>query len=526
MTISRRHDTLESINDWMTALPNFHQNKSHRPTIVSKQSEVLQGNVIINNSEKHDKKTSWRSIYLLTAICMFCGVQFSIYFPSLWPFLNTVDPTASDVFFGIITASYSVGQGIASPLFGLWMNRSKSVRSPLIVGITVMILSNTIFCFVEAFMEKKRRWVMLVSRLFIGLGAGTVGVMRAYAATASTLTDRARAITLIQASYVIGMTIGPAIPVAFAPIQYPGWVVGPLHVDMYTASAWLASIICIVSLILLLIMLEENYAGIEEKYEDDYNPLPTFDVLGVSICVITQFTMMFIITNLETVGSMYAMVMWSWTKRQAVIYIGILQAINGIFSMFLYAAFVGKLGDCMSKGRERIFTMIGLAMALLYHVLTFPFPIGPTLRWTTKVVSHNVTYVGCNPNQYKWCHSVHRVNLWLYAVLYCTLLASCFPIVTISMNTLFSKILGARRQGTMQGVMLMSGSLARTFGPLLVSVLFQLYGPEPVWGIEIATLTITLILWMLFYRHLVPLRIPDLSSGEYMKYPNGIKYRL
>lgn len=38
-------------------------------------------------------------------------------------------------------------------------------------------------------------------------------MMRAYASTASSLKDRARAITFIQASYVIGMTVGPGIPV-------------------------------------------------------------------------------------------------------------------------------------------------------------------------------------------------------------------------------------------------------------------------------------------------------------------------
>ena len=76
-----------------------------------------------------------------------------------------------------------------------------------------MILSNIIFCFVEGFPEKQRRWVMMVARFFIGVGAGTIGVMRAYAATASSLKDRARAITFIQASYVIGMTFGPGIQV-------------------------------------------------------------------------------------------------------------------------------------------------------------------------------------------------------------------------------------------------------------------------------------------------------------------------
>ncbi|KAK6041271.1 hypothetical protein COOONC_21224 [Cooperia oncophora] len=148
----------------MTASIGSAQGKVHRsraPTVKSISASIAE-----KKDEKvvPEKETSWRSIYLLTAICMFCGVQFSIFFPTLWPFLNQVDPTASETFFGIITAAFSVGQGLASPAFGYWMNRSRSVRQPLICGITVMIISNIIFCFVEAFKEKERRWVMMVAR--------------------------------------------------------------------------------------------------------------------------------------------------------------------------------------------------------------------------------------------------------------------------------------------------------------------------------------------------------------------------
>uniref|UniRef100_A0A7I4YF93 MFS domain-containing protein n=1 Tax=Haemonchus contortus TaxID=6289 RepID=A0A7I4YF93_HAECO len=527
MSEKLRRDTLDSINVWMTASIGSAEGKSLRPRAPTVKS--ISGSIAEKKDETvPEQETSWRSIYLLTAICMFCGVQFSIFFPTLWPFLNQVDPTASETFFGIITAAFSVGQGLASPAFGFWMNRSRSVRQPLTCGIIIMIISNIIFCFVEAFKQKERRWVMMAARFFIGIGAGTVGVMRAYASTASSLKDRARAITFIQASYVIGMTIGPGIPVAFAPLKFPGYVFGPLHLDMYTAPAWFATFICILSLILLLLLLEESYVGVQEvdRGEVDYNPLPKFDVIAVSVCVVTQFTLMFIITNLETVGSMYAMAMWSWDSHEAVVKIGIIQAINGAASVLVYSFFVVKLGDYVSKGRERIWTMIGLGTGLLYHIATFPYPIGPTLKWTPANETKNNEGVGCDPSEYKWCTSTHDVSFWLYAVLYCTLLAACFPIVNVSMNTLFSKILGARRQGTMQGIMLMSGSLARTLGPLLVSSLFQVNGPVPVWSIELGTLGITLLLWLIFYRRLVPLKIPDLTCGEYMKYPNGVKYRM
>ncbi|CAJ0597730.1 unnamed protein product [Cylicocyclus nassatus] len=276
--------------------------------------------------------------------------------------------------------------------------------------------------------------------------------------------------------------------------------------------------------VLILFVSAQTYQG--AILSNDYNPLPKFDVFAVSVCVATQFTLMFIITNLETIGSMYAMAMWGWTSAQTVVNVGILQAVNGAASVLVYTGFVVKLGDYVSNGRERIWTMIGLGLGFFYHVVTFPYPWGSTLKFTPANQTSDNTSVGCDPDNYSWCISVHEVNFWLYAVLYCTLLAACFPIVNVSMNTLFSKILGARRQGTMQGIMLMSGSLARTLGPLLVSWLFQVYGPIPVWGLEMGTLGITLLLWIVLYRRLVPLQIPQLACGEYMEYAGGTKYRM
>ncbi|CAI4229170.1 unnamed protein product [Auanema sp. JU1783] len=506
-------------------------------SIPSVSSEVTDddnvSNVEVKNSDEDDSlHTSWKSIYLLTAICFFCGVQFSIFFPTLWPFLNTVDPTASETFFGLITAAFSFGQGIASPAFGYWMNRSKSIRQPLVFGIIIMIISNVIFCFVESFAEKDRRWVMMIARFCIGIGAGTVGVQRAYAATASSLKDRARAITFVQASYVIGMTIGPGIQVAFTPIKYPGLVAGRFHLDMYTAPAWFACVINILCLLFIFVFLEESYAGITEASgdEDSFFAMPNYDKISVGVCVVTQFTLMFIITNLETVGSMYAKMMWAWTNEKAVTNIGILQATNGLFSVIIYGLFAYSLGDYVSKNKERLFTIIGLFLGALFHIVTFPFPwFGgnlPEYRNVTLKNNHTET-VGCDRTKYPWCATTHDVNFWVYAVFYGVVLAACFPIVNISMNTLFSKILGSRRQGTMQGVMLMAGSLARTLGPLLVSYLFQKKGPIPLWYTELAALFITMLLWIVFYRRIVPLESnPKLKPYEYYEYDKGVKYRI
>lgn len=50
----------------------------------------------------------------------------------------------------------------------------------------------------------------------------------------------------------------------------------------------------------------------------------------------------------------------------------------------------------------------------------------------------------------------------------------------------------------------MAGSLGRTLGPLIVSFLFDHFGPEATWGLEIGVLTFTISLWAIFYKRLVP----------------------
>uniref|UniRef100_A0A914DVT4 Major facilitator superfamily (MFS) profile domain-containing protein n=1 Tax=Acrobeloides nanus TaxID=290746 RepID=A0A914DVT4_9BILA len=85
------------------------------------------------NNDISESKTNWRSMYMITGFCFFDGLQYSMFIVSLWPYLNTIDPTAGATFFGIITAGFSLGQAIGSPVLGFWMNRVKSSKSTIII---------------------------------------------------------------------------------------------------------------------------------------------------------------------------------------------------------------------------------------------------------------------------------------------------------------------------------------------------------------------------------------------------------
>lgn len=99
--------------------------------------------------------------------------------------------------------------------------------------------------------------------------------------------------------------------------------------------------------------------------------------------------------------------------------------------------------------------------------------------------------------------------MWLY---YTTLILTFglgFPGVNIAMNTLFSRIIGPRRQATLQGVQQMFGGVARLTGPLLISNLYHQFGPRLAWLMEMAVLVATVALWAVFYKRMVPLRLEE-----------------
>ncbi|EPB66547.1 hypothetical protein ANCCEY_14363 [Ancylostoma ceylanicum] len=56
-----------------------------------------------------------------------------------------------------------------------------------------------------------QKWIMMAARLMTGFGAGTLSVLRAYAATASVPRDRLSAVSFGTAGYVLGLSFGPAI---------------------------------------------------------------------------------------------------------------------------------------------------------------------------------------------------------------------------------------------------------------------------------------------------------------------------
>ncbi|KAG7248523.1 hypothetical protein CRUP_001015 [Coryphaenoides rupestris] len=84
--------------------------------------------------------------------------------------MGGIDGAADASFLGWVVAAYSLGQMVASPLFGLWSNH-RPRREPLVCSLLINILANIYYAYVDL-PPSGNRFHMLAARALVGFGAG------------------------------------------------------------------------------------------------------------------------------------------------------------------------------------------------------------------------------------------------------------------------------------------------------------------------------------------------------------------
>ncbi|KAI1700990.1 major facilitator superfamily domain-containing protein [Ditylenchus destructor] len=509
---------------------------------------------IIKEAEKNingHRETNWRSIYVASALSFVVTTQFALYFSSLWPYLQIIDRSIPETFFGYIIAIYSVGQTISAPLFGYWSNKIKTVRVPYFVGLCMMFVGNALYMCLELNLPFERFYLLLLGRFVTGMGSGNLSLLRTYAATASTSKDRHRAIAFVTCGQALGMTSGPAFQLLFTALSYPGIsLLGGIHLNLYTAPAWFACGMNAFGALALYFLFQEEYVGLLDGqrtkngrknktasgFECGKKPtqnLPPYDLIAIFVCYVTRFTQMFINTNLETLGSPYSMMMFGWGEEKAVAFTSAAQGAIGCLTLAMCIAYISlNLEKFLNLRASCIIPLAGL---IVFHLITYSWPFLPG-----HVPMFNSTkgQIGCDTDKFAWCEDLRPVNVVLYYATYIPVIEAikwiaklrqferqfewgftqeekrhykrlglAFSIQSIALNTLFSKIIGPRWQSTQQGIMQVAGSVARLIGPIMVTQLYTSFGPNMTWNMEILVIAITLISWLIFYRRMVPLKI-------------------
>ncbi|KAK6053450.1 hypothetical protein COOONC_09045 [Cooperia oncophora] len=257
---------------------------------------------------------------------------------------------------------------------------------------------------------------MLIARFFTGFGAGTLGVLRSFVATASTRSSRIRAISMGTAGLTTGLSIGPAIQILFIPLGNAGFFVGPLLFNMYTSAAFFMFLINIISIFVVHIVLVEDYVGIisdDEKKEDPFLVIPKFDRVPV-LLLFYMWWMLCGVASTEGLAAPITIAMYNWTNEEAVLYNGIIQVISCGVSTLGYTI-IGSTR--IGTWDRRLVVAMGLLGFWYSHFCHYPLPFyeGPLTRPPLGILlilvngTASVSGGGC-PVEYEWCDYTPRVQ--------------------------------------------------------------------------------------------------------------------
>ncbi|XP_004084637.1 major facilitator superfamily domain-containing protein 8 [Oryzias latipes] len=484
---------------------------------------LLRDDASSDGSQDGDYRSRWRSIRVMYFTMFLSSVGFTIVITSLWPYLEKVDSGADASFLGWMVAAYSLGQMVASPLFGWWSNH-RPRREPLVCSIFINLAANIYYAY--AYLPKtNNKYHLLMSRAFVGFGAGNVAVVRSYVAGATSLRERTGAMANMSACQALGFILGPALQAGLTFIGEEGITVDviKLQLSMYTTPALLAALFGLINILLVVLVLKEhrvdedgkqiqaiNYTS-EDRVNIEEDEL-SIDQVAVLISNILFFTVMFIFAVFETIATPLSMDMFSWTRKEAVLYNGIIMCAIGFESILVFLA----VKAASQRFGDRPVLLAGFAVIFCGFIVLLPWGNHyPKIQWadlknntlvgevSKAALASNNTFepTGC-PYEQTWCQYIPAIHLAQY-ISSDILIGVGYPACNVMSYTLYSKILGPKPQGVYMGWLTASGSGARTLGPVFVSHVYTLLGPRWAFSLICSMVLAAIILLTSSYRKLV-----------------------
>ncbi|XP_018584049.1 major facilitator superfamily domain-containing protein 8 isoform X1 [Scleropages formosus] len=490
----------------------------------SAESTPLLKGAVGSDGNMEDGCSRWKSIRVMYFTMFLSSVGFSIVITSVWPYLQKIDDSANGSFLGWVVAAYSLGQMVASPLFGLWSNR-RPRREPLVCSILINVAANILYAYVHL-PPSNRKYFMLIARVFVGFGAGNVAVVRSYVAGATSLKERTSAMANMSAFQALGFILGPALQAGLSFIGETGVSIEviDLQFNMYTAPALLAAFLGIINILLVVLILREhrvddhgrqisaiNYTS-EERVDVTDDTDGSIDHIAVVTSNIIFFVVLFIFATFETIATPLSMDMFAWTRKQAVLYNGIILAAIGFESILVFL--VVKI--ISQKVGDRPVLLGGLIVTFFGFFILFPWGnVYPKIQWSDlqnssshggpsspqPISNSSVEPTGCPPEQ-TWCQYTPVIYMAQYFVSD-IFIGVGYPACNVMSYTLYSKVIGPKPQGVYMGWLTASGSGARTLGPVFVSQVYTNLGTRWTTSLLCGVLFAAIVLLACMYRRLI-----------------------
>lgn len=181
--------------------------------------------------------------FLIVAWVTFLGeMSRGVVVPVLWPYLQLLNGTLA--FLGFVSSGFSFARFFAAPFFG-WMSGVRGHKEVMQICLVLLVVGNIMFALYPP------PWVLLVSRIIIGLGAGTLGQSRGYVSQVTSKSQRTRYMAYLTVSQFAGFAVTPGITSLLSFIDFDLFGVDRLEADAYSSAGYLMATLSFVTIFIV-----------------------------------------------------------------------------------------------------------------------------------------------------------------------------------------------------------------------------------------------------------------------------------
>ena len=392
-----------------------------------------------------------RSLVTVLGIVFIDLLGFGVIIPILPFYVRSFG--VSDVFIGLLAASYSLTQFVFAPLLGR-ISDERGRRPVLMLSVFGSAVAWTIFGlggeFEALFGTVGALGALFASRMLAGAMGGNIATAQAYITDITPAEERAAALGLVGATFGLGFVFGPALGavVASDPVVTAADAILPnfIPATAFSLPSFLAAGLSLLAFVAAAFFLPEpnrkrttkRGGGIVSQFRS-----------ALADANLRPLVLIFLVTSVAFSGVQVAFIpfvadLYGYGEAQAgllLTYIGVLGVVNQ-----------GVVVRALSRRYADTRLAVGGAVLLLVALVAIPFaqPIGRTLL---------PAVLGASPEL-------------LALLLVLAVLSSGNGLLNVGTASMVSAAADEESQGSAFGVTQGAGSLGRTVGPPVMTAIY------------------------------------------------------
>ncbi|GMT13377.1 hypothetical protein PFISCL1PPCAC_4674, partial [Pristionchus fissidentatus] len=458
--------------------------------------------------ENEEPPTQWRLIIICAVIHFFITTVLQTLSVVAYLYIKKIDPSISPVYAGLHLASTKFGHAIGTVAFAVYAYSYKCFKKPLLIGRVISIISISLYLGIMLFPEGSRRFVFLLCFLTQSIAEGSLIVMRSYIPRVSTEKDRHAAYGIVSGAMMMSILAGPGIQMSVGllpDVQLFSW----LELRGFTYPIWIALFFCILAAVLISIKMEDP-APLKEENElangsfaasmaTALEQLSSMDKVAVGFIFFEKIVCSVSFSALLSVFAPY--IEATLNSNNFVIYVAGSQGVVGLISILTVFFFI--FSPILKSGRCSLLLFFSLSCYFFMYLYSFPWsPISEPVT----VMSPENPY-GCNTTQLAWCATQSHVKTWYWLPVVTPLFAMAVPTSMISLDTVYSKLLGDIDQNIMQGAVVLVDDIASSVAPIVTMKIYTSYGPDAFWLLLAGAALVGFFAWVMMIPKMRKLKL-------------------